>query len=114
MRKDIYHYFESSPEHVYDAYQSALSGDPFKKNAKQTPKTQISFRLTPSFTYNMNGGSARIDFVAKGKGTAVRAHYFVWQLLGARIGAYDDLLTETVEKNLHVQASPLDPSTVEF
>ena len=107
MRRDLFHYFKGSPEEVYNAYLSILKEEPFHKNPDQTPNRMLVFGLGMSFKFNMNGGSVHIYFAQKDEGTAVKVHYSIAQLFGARYGAYDDLMLEYVEKALGYSAEPI-------
>ena len=107
MRRDLFHYFQGSPEEVYNAYLSALKNEPFKKNPDETQNKMLVFGLGMSFKFNMNGGSVHIYFAPKDSGTAVKVHYSIAQLFGARYGAYDELLIENVEKLLGYKAEPI-------
>jgi hypothetical protein len=113
MRRDIFHYFNASVQDVFQAYHQTIQNK-FEKNATATPYYTISFALSFSFRYNMNGGSCTLHFMPYNNGTAVCVRYTLIQAIGARYGAYNQRLLEEVEKLLHVKAQNVELNVEAF
>ena len=107
MRRDIFHYFDANIQDVFQAYQQTIQTK-FEKNVTATPYHTISFALSFSFRYNMNGGSCTVHFMPYNNGTAVCVRYTLIQAMGARYGAYNQRILEEVEKLLCIKAQNVD------
>ena len=108
MRRDVFHYFPASVEKTFAAYCTAVKRPPFDETPNIQQNRLISYRLGFSFRFNMNGGAINIHFAPKDGGTAVQIRFTIVQLMGARYGAYDDILTKNVESLLGEKAQRLD------
>lgn len=100
MRRDVFHHYDFDQKAVYEAYLKVLTNAPFNKKPDQTPYTLLSFGIGMSFKFNMNGGAVNIHFSENNGGTDVQVRFSIVQLLGARYGAYDELMTKGVEAAL--------------
>ena len=106
MRRDICHYYEKGLKDVFEAYNTTVSKK-FGKDCKAEPFHTLSFGLSYSFKYNMNGGACTIHFMPYKTGTAVNIRYSIAQLLGARYEAHDRDMTDSVVSILDTPAQVL-------
>jgi len=101
MKRKYIHSFHNDIDKVFNAYLDALKNEPFKKETKTKDNVFISFRLSMSLTYNMNGGTVKIYLSKKDDGSEVEVNYKIYQLIGARCEAYDNLLLDKVKEILN-------------
>lgn len=113
MRRDVCHYYERNVQQVFDAYYNAAT-QRFGKNCKAEPFHTLTFGINMSFRYNMNGGACTVHFMPYYSGTAVDVRYSLAQLMGARYGAYDKVMTDYVCGLLGVPAQPVSINVETF
>lgn len=92
MKKEISRFFAANPEAVYNAYLKSIT-EKFSANCTQKPHTRLSFSLSFSVGYNMNGGTCTLDLKPYNDGTAVVTSYSVLQLIGARCDKHEEDLS---------------------
>ena len=107
MRKDIQYYFERNVADVFAAYDKAIQVL-FSLDPHVEPFHTISFGLSFSFTYNMNGGACTIRFMPYDRGTAVNLRYSIVQLYGARYTDHSYDMLDFVEKELGTRAYSIE------
>lgn len=105
MRRDICRTFSAKPETVYNAYLKSIT-EKFTKNITQEPYETLSFGLSFSAHYNMNGGRCTLHFSPYNGGTAVNIRYTIVQLVGARYVEHEKDLSSFVEGELKEQGKP--------
>ncbi len=103
MRRDIFYTYDKPVAEVFNAYQHVIKSF-FNKGAEVEPIHTITFGLSFSFKYNMNGGACHVHFIRSGKGTAVGIRYSIAQLMGARYEAHGKDMARRVEELLGVPA----------
>ena len=113
MKRDIFHYFDANIQDVFNAYCKTIQTK-FEKNISATPYHTISFALSFSFRYNMNGGSCTLHFIPYSSGTAVCVRYSIVQAMGARYGAHNQNILNEVEKLLSIKAQNINLSVEAF
>ncbi len=113
MKKDVFHYYEANIKSVCAAYVRTVK-EKFGKNCSFEPYHTITFGLTTSLKYNMNGGACHIHFIPYKTGTAVGIRYTLVQLFGARYKAHDSDMTTFVNKILGASAKDINISMDEF
>lgn len=113
MKRDIFHYFPTNVQDVFNAYHQTIQTK-FEKNVTATPYHTISFALGFSFRYNMNGGNCILHFMPYNNGTAVCVQYTIVQVMGARYGAHNQHILDEVEKILRVKAQNVNLTVEAF
>ncbi len=113
MRRDICHFYPIDIRSAYFAHRDAIK-QVFDKNCEETPFVRLSFALSFSFKYNMNGGACTLHFMPYGNGTAVNIRYSIVQLMGARYGAHERVMKERVQQLLNICASDMNIPAEEF
>lgn len=81
MKKDIFCYYERPLGAVRDAFVQTVTQQYGKDCTMQG--TVLSFKLSYSIVYNMNGGTLTVHLMPYQNGTAVQLHYSIRQLVGA-------------------------------
>ena len=113
MRADICHYYSGPIEVVFNAYKAAVK-EAFKSDAEGTPYHSLTFSLSYSFKYNMNGGGCHIHLMPHGDGTAVDIRYTIAQAFGAKYKAHDRDMTAAVERILGIPAQDIQINVESF
>ena len=113
MKRDIFHYFPTNVQDVFNAYHQTIQTK-FEKNVTATPYHTISFALGFSFRYNMNGGNCTLHFMPYNNGTAVCVQYTIVQVMGARYGAHNQHILDEVEKILRIKAQNVNLTVEAF
>lgn len=107
MKKDLFHYFDADVPSVYTAYLKAAK-EKFGKECNITSYHTISFRITYSVKYNIDGGICNIHFIPYESGTAIGIRYTIPQLFGARYEAHCSDMICYVEKELKTQVKSIN------
>ena len=113
MKRDIFYYYPSPIEAVYEAHTAAIK-DVFGKSGDGKAPHTVSFELNFSLKYNMNGGVCRIHLKSYREGTAVRLCYTVAQAVGAKCEAHAGELAKAVGTALNSVAERLSMTAEVF
>lgn len=93
MRQDVFYFFPTDVATLYKAYEQAAAQPPFERECKAEPYHTLTFGLSMSLKYNMNGGACILHFMPLPQGAAVDLHFVLAQAFGARYEAYAEALT---------------------
>lgn len=107
MRRDAFYFFPTDVVTLYNAYAQAAAQPPFERECKAEPYHTLSFGLSMSLKYNMNGGACILHFMPLPQGAAVDVHFVIAQAFGARWEAYAEELTRHAAAILGLAPQPV-------
>ena len=107
MRRDAFYFFPTDVATLYNAYAQAAAQPPFERECKAEPYHTLSFGLSMSLKYNMNGGACILHFMPLPQGAAVDVHFVIAQAFGARWEAYAEELTRHAAAILGLTPQPV-------
>lgn len=113
MKRDICVFYKKEVPKVYQAYVDAIN-QRFGKDCSGQPYHTISFGLSFSFKYNMNGGACTVRLIPHKEGTAVNLRYSIAQATGARYEKHSDDLNNYVSSILGYAPIRIDIPVEEF